>query len=378
MVYLDYAAATPADDAVIQAASPYFSDQFYNPSARYLPAKQVKQVVDLARQNVGKWLGCRGEEVYFTAGGTEANNLAIHGVMEQYPEANCVISSIEHDSVYEPAQGYDVRSVAVDQYGIVDQKALEKAIDDKTVLVSIGYVNSEIGAIQPLKNIAKTIQSIKQKRLADKNELPLYLHTDACQAANYLDLHVHTLGADMLTLNGGKIYGFKQSGCLYVHRGVQLLPLVKGGGQERGLRSGTENVAFAIGFAAALDAVQSNRTAESKRVSQLRDMLIKGIEAQFPKANINGPVKNRIANNVHVSFSGLHNEILQLQLEQAGVLVATGSACSAAKPENLSRVLASIGKTDAQAKSSLRFSLGRATTKVDIETTLKALGQIIS
>ena len=378
MVYLDYAAATPVDDAVLAAATPYFNEQFYNPSARYLPAKQVKQAMEAARSSVGAWLGCRGEEVFFTAGGTEANNLAIAGIMQQYPGANCVISTIEHDSVHEPAQAYDVRYASVDEQGIIDLKRLREVIDDKTVLVSIGYVNSEIGTIQPLKEVAKIIESIRKERQTQQNDLPLYFHTDACQAANYLDLHVHTLGVDMMTLNGGKIYGFKQSGCLYVHRKAQLVPLITGGGQERGLRSGTENAAFAIGFAAALDNAQSRRVDEAKRVAELRDQLIDGIQEQFPRAEVNGSTKHRVANNVHITFPDTHNEIVQLKLEQAGVLAATGSACSAAKAKDLSRVLKSIGKTDAQAQASLRFTLGRATTKKDIESALSALRQTIS
>lgn len=377
MIYLDYAAATPVDEAVLRAAQPYFSELFYNPSARYLPAKHVKQEIDTARKTISSWLGCRAEEVFFTAGGTEANNLAIHGVMSQYPEANCVISAIEHDSVHAPAQEYAARELPVTSDGLVNPANIEKYVDDKTVLLSIGYVNSEIGTIQPLKEIAAAVKNIRKARQKSGNDLPLYFHADACQAANYLDLHVHTLGVDMLTINGGKIYGFKQSGCLYISREIVLSAVIKGGGQERGVRSGTENVAFSIGLAKALDMAQQIRYEESKRLMQLRDMFITKITEHFPDAVINGSLKHRIANNIHVTFPGKSNEVLQLQLEQVEVLVATGSACRAAKVGAPSRVLKAIGKTDDEAAASLRITLGRSTTQSDIETTLKKLQQII-
>ncbi len=377
MIYLDSAAATPVDEAVLAIVQPYFTDRFYNPSARYLPAKQVKQDVDAARQTIGSWLGCKAEEVFFTAGGTEANNLAIQGVMRQYPEANCVISATEHDSVHEPAGQFTMRELPVNPDGLIDSSNIKNYIDDKTVLVSVNYVNSEIGTIQPLKEIAAELDAIRKERLKSGNKLPLYLHTDACQAANYLDLHVHTLGVDMLTINGGKVYGFKQSGCLYVSRHLQLAPVIFGGGQERGVRSGTENVAFAIGLAKALDVAQLSRSEEAKRITQLRNIFISHILENFSGAEINGSTKHRIANNVHVTFPGTHNEVLQLQLEQAGVLVATGSACRAAKVKIPSRTLKAIGKTDELAAASLRMTLGRSTTLVDLEKTLEKMRESI-
>ena len=378
MIYLDYAAATPVDDAVLAVAQPYFQAEFYNPSARYAPAKTVKQSLESARASIAQILGCRSEEVFFTAGGTEANNLAIHGVMQKYPDANCVISAIEHDSVYGPAQQYACKEIAVSEEGLVDPQNVLDSIDDMTVLVSIGYVNSEIGTIQPLRRISQALKDIKSDRKKRGVELPIYLHADACQAGNYLSLSVHALGVDMLTLNGGKIYGFKQSGCLFVDRHIQLNPLMQGGGQEKGLRSGTENTAQAIGFAVALQIAQDQKDSESNRLTTLQRHFIRELTQTFPGCSVNGSTKYRIPNNVHVTLPGQHNEIVQLKLEQAGILTATGSACSANKKQLSSRVLLAIGRNDRDAQSSLRFTMGRATTQTDIDKAIIALTKIHS
>src|SRR3989338_5509561 len=265
-VYLDYAAATPLDPKVLMAMKPYFTEEFYNPSAIYLSAKKVKKDIGQARAGVAKILGTRPAEVIFTAGGTEANNLAIKGVMKQFPGANVVVSAIEHESVLAPAEQFDVRLAPVDKQGIIDLSGLEKLIDDKTALVSVIYANNEIGTIQPLRRISQLLGQLRTKR---KGNLPLYFHTDAAQAGNYLDLHANRLGVDMMTLNGGKIYGPKQSGALYIKTGTKVKPQVLGGGQERGMRSGTENVAGIVGFAKALELTQKNR---SKEVIQLEKL----------------------------------------------------------------------------------------------------------
>lgn len=374
LIYLDHAAATPLDERVLRAMRPYFSDKFYNPSATYGPARQVHQALQAARSQVAHWLGARPAEVIFTAGGTEANNLAIHGVMSRFPKANLVVSTIEHDSVLGPAADYNVRQAKVKSDGRVDLAALEKVIDDKTVLVSVGYANNEIGTVQPLRRIAQLLATIRQDRLQRDVKTPLYLHTDACQAGNYLDLHVSRLGVDLMTLNGGKIYGPKQSGALYVKAGVELKPLISGGGQERGLRSGTENVAGAIGFAAALDIAQKTRHSEIQRLQKLQQQFIEGI-LKLPKTVVNGSQKSRLPNNIHVTFAGQDNERLLIQLEQQGSLAAAGSACSASDEEP-SHVLKAIGLTDSEAQASLRFSLGRSTTTQGVNTTLRLLNKL--
>jgi cysteine desulfurase len=374
-IYLDHAAATPLSPAVIDAMRPYLDDQFYNPSANYLAARKVHDALETARGGVAHWLGTRPSEIIFTAGGTEANNLAIHGVMRQYPGANVVVSAIEHEAVLIPAQRYDCRQVDVTPNGTISTESLQQQINDKTVLVSVMYANNEIGTLQPLRAIAQIVAQVRAARQAVGNSLPLYFHSDACQAGNYLDLHVSRLGVDLLTINGGKIYGPKQSGALYVKGGLQLLPLIDGGGQERGLRSGTENVAQAIGLAAALDQVQPRRHEEAKRLQNLQGYFTKQLTKLVPGAVLTGSLKHRLPNNIHVILPGFDNERLLIQLDEQGIMAAAGSACSASNGEP-SHVLQAIGLSDADAQSSLRFTMGQTTTAADVDYTLKTLADV--
>lgn len=356
------------------AMLPYFAEQFYNPSATYLAAKTAGQALAAARHRVAERLGARASEVVFTAGGSEANNLAIHGVMRQYPDANIIVCAIEHDSILAPARRYDYRVAPVTEQGIVDLAALDQLIDDRTVMVSIMYANNEIGTIQPLKQIAELIRQKRRTRTGDR---PLLLHSDASQAANYLDIHVSRLGVDLLTLNGGKVYGPKQSGALFVKAGLTLEPLVDGGGQEQGLRSGTENVASAVGFATALDLAQTMRKAEAARLSALQRHFIKAVTAAVPAAVLNGSATKRLPNNVHLTFPGCDNERLIMQLDEAGIMTAAGSACSASK-EQASHVLAALGLDEATAHSSVRFSFGRGTTEADLERVVAELRRLLA
>ncbi|MBX6334873.1 cysteine desulfurase [Candidatus Saccharibacteria bacterium] len=296
--------------------------------------------------------------------------------MQQFPDANVVVSAIEHESVLAAAHAYDCREAGVTPDGIVDVEKLADLIDDKTVLVSIMYANNEVGTIQPIRQIALLLEQIRKDRQTKGNKLPLYFHTDAAQAAAYLDLHTARLGVDLMTINGGKIYGPKQTGALFVSSRVQLKPQVLGGGQERGLRSGTENVAGAIGLAKALDLVQERRHEEGKRLQSLQRKFFDLIEEEFPEAVINGSRKHRLPNNVHVTFPGQDNERLIFQLDEAGILCAAGSACSASNEEP-SHVLKAMGKTDEEARSSLRFTMGKDTTEADIVKTVEALGNCI-
>jgi cysteine desulfurase len=375
-IYLDYAAATPLDPTVLQMMQPYFADNFYNPSATYNAARGVQKAVSAARSQVAHWLGARPSEIIFTAGGTEANNLAIHGVMRQFPKGNIVVSAIEHDSVLQPAHGYDCREAAVQPDGRLDLDDLRHNIDENTVLVSIMYANNEIGTIQPIREVAKVVAETRAQRRQDSNPQPLYLHTDACQAANYLDLHVARLGADLMTINGGKIYGPKQSGALYVKAGLTLQPLIMGGGQERGLRSGTENVAAIIGLATALDQVQTGRQQEAKRLQTLQLEFFNMLEQAIPVVVINGSRRYRLPNNVHLTIPGQDNERLLIQLDEAGIMAAAGSACSASS-QTPSQVLGAIGLSDADARASVRFTLGRPTDMAAIQTAVQTLAGLV-
>lgn len=377
LIYLDYAAATPVDERVLALMQPYARELFYNPSATYRAARDVHKALEAARSKIAFWFGARPSEVLFTAGGTEANNLAIHGVMQQYPTANIVVSAIEHSAVLEPARQYDCREAVVLSDGRLNLGGLSETINDTTVLVSVMHANNEIGTVQPLREVAAIVQAIKKQRLVAGNPLPLYLHADACQAGNYLDLHVTRLGVDLMTINGGKLYGPKQSGALYVRGSLGLRPLIYGGGQERGLRSGTENVAGAIGLAAAFDLAQQVRLTEGKRLQQLQQVFISRLADQLPKASINGSLKYRLPNNIHLTLPGIDNERLLIQLDEAGVLAAAGSACSASDQE-ASHVLSAIGLSTAAAQSSLRFSMGRPTTLAMIERTVQLLASFVA
>lgn len=376
-IYMDYAAATPVDGRVLSEMTPYFSEKFFNPSALYLDAKDVKVEIENARSKVANILGAKPGEIIYTAGGTEANNLAIAGIMNQYPDGNIVISSIEHPSVLEPARQYDCREVKVDKTGVIDLVDLEAKIDDKTILVSVMYANNEIGTLQPLREVAAVLQKVRSQRTLKGNDKSLLLHADACQAANYLDLHVARLGVDLMTLNGGKIYGPKQTGVLFVKTGVVLKPQILGGGQEKGARSGTENVAGAVGFTKALEIAQKMRKEEVSRLLKIQDEFISGLKKRFPNCTINGSKKSKLPNNISVTIPAIDNERVVMELDERGVQCAVGSACSVSKDEP-SHVLKAIGLTENQAQSTLRFSMGRSTTKNDIKSILKALGDILN
>jgi len=375
-IYLDYAAATPIDKRVRAAMEPYFSDNFYNPSATYLAGQKARAGLNEARAIIAGWLGARPGEIIFTAGATEANNLAVQGVMRQFPEAEVLVSAVEHESVLAPAGLLDCQRIPVDKQGIVELDKLESLVSDKTVLVSVMYVNNELGSLQPLNEISQILNKLSKSRKSRGNDRPLYLHADAAQAPNYLDLHVARLGVDFLSLNGGKIYGPKQSGILYIKSGSQLQPQILGGGQEWSYRSGTENIASAVGLAAALELAQSKRPDETPRLKALRDLFVAGLATKLPAATINGSAKHTVPHILSVTFAGVDNERLMMQLDEAGVMCAVGSACSASSQEP-SHVLKAIGLSDAQARSTLRFSFGRGTTSADIQATLALLERFV-
>lgn len=373
MKYFDYAAATPLSEKARKVMEPYLTERFYNPSAQYLAAQAVKKDIEKARAAVAGVLMAKPQEIIFTAGGTEANNLAIQGVMRKFPDANCVVSAIEHDAVLEPTKQFNYKIAPVDKYGIVDADKLKKLIDHKTVLVSVMYANNEIGTVQLLASIGKMIHEINWARIKSSNSLPLYFHTDACQAPNYLPILVNSLGVDMMSLNGGKIYGPKQSGVLYVKRDIELEPLIYGGGQEKGVRNGTENVPNIIGFAAALTEADSMREVETARVMVLRHKAFDYLEKNLPEVRINSGF---LANNLHITVPGVDNERLMMELDEKGFQVAVGSACSASNDEP-SHVLKAIGLSDTEARSSLRITMGRATTESGLMELLRTIKSLL-
>lgn len=375
-IYLDYAAATPVDPVALKAAEIYFTEVFYNPSAVYESARDVRKVLEEARAQVANVLGAKDQEIVFTAGGTEANNIAIHGILQQFPEGNIVVSSIEHESVLEPANTYSARKADVNQKGVVDLEDLVKNIDQNTVLVSVMYANNEVGTVQPIKEIAALIQNVRQERKKSGNLKPIYFHTDACQAANYLDLQVTRLGVDLMTLNGGKIYAMKQSGCLYVRAGVKLNDFILGGGQENGIRSGTENVPAQIAFATMLQNVQANRKEEVARLQKLQNNLLATLSQKVAGLELNGDKKKRLPNNLNILIPGAEGERLLMELDEAGVMVATGSACTASN-DDPSHVLKAMGLSDKNASASIRITLGKLTTDDDIKEASSRITKVI-
>jgi cysteine desulfurase len=367
--YFDYAAATPLCDEAVEAMKPYYQDKYYNPSAIYLAAAENKKSLESYRQVIASGIGAKPAEIIFTAGGTEANNLAIQGVMNDHPGKNIIISAIEHESVIEPANLFICKTAAVNKQGFVDIEKLTKLIDDNTLLISIMYANNEIGTIQPLKKISGVIKKVTKERLSKNIITPLYLHCDACQACNYLDMQTSRLGVDLMTINSGKIYGPKQCGALYKKTSVNIKPIILGGGQEKNLRSGTENLANIAGFAAAWQEIRKTQKDEALRLSSLRDKFINQLQVKLPNATINGPVKNlRLPNNISVALTGFDNETLAMMLDESGFMVATGSACKAASSKP-SAVLRAIG----QPQGSIRITMGRQTTKKSLDDLLKAL-----
>jgi cysteine desulfurase len=361
MIYLDHAAATPLDPEVMAAMQPYFADKFYNPSSPYAPAVAVRREYEAAKSDIAAVIGARSGELTMTAGATESINLAFGA-----GKGHVVTTSIDHQSVLAAASKYDHTLVGIDKHGRVDPMEIKKAIQPSTWLVSVGLANSEIGTVQPLSKIAEIIKRVREERSAGGNEVPLYLHSDASQGAGQLDVHVSRLGVDMLTLNAGKIYGPKQVGVLYAARTVKLTPQIVGGGQEAGLRSGTENVAGVVGMAAALKAADAHRHGEVQRLSVLRDKLQSRLLGAFPDAVLSGHPKHRLAGHLHVSFPGLDAERLIFALEAHGVLVATGSACAANKGTR-SHVLNAIGLAPEVADGSLRITLGKSTDEAAVD-----------
>lgn len=375
-IYLDYAAATPVHPEVFAAMQPFFSDNFYNPSATYTAGMTVKQSLESARISVAQSLGARNTDVVFTAGGTESTNLAINGVMQLYPDAEVLVSAIEHDAVLAPASAYAMRTIPVDAAGIVDVASIEKLISDTTVLISVMYANNEVGTIQPIRKISALAKRVTSERKQRGIQLPLYVHTDACQAGLYLDVHVSRLGVDLLTLNSGKMYGPKQSGILYAASRVHLQPQIVGGGQEWGTRSGTESVAQATGFAVALHIAQTGRHERIRAMTELQSEFVTQLHTAISGVVINGSRKHRLPNNVHITISGQDNERLLFALDERGIMAAAGSACSASNDEP-SHVLKAMGLSDDDARASLRFTMGRSTTLDDITTVVETLKTLV-
>lgn len=381
LIYLDYAATTPLDPSVAALVKVTQKKYYGNPSSIYELGMQAKFEIEAARKSIANIIGAREGEIVFTAGGTESVNLALFGVVRNaialgIKKPHLIVSSIEHHAVLESAkalkeEGVELSILKTDHFGFVNPKELAKIIKKSTVLISVIYANNEIGTIEPIAELAKVIRKVNLNR-----KHKIIFHTDACQAAGAQDLNVNKLGVDLMTLNASKIYGPKQIGLLYVRSGVQLKPIIYGGGQERGLRSGTENTAGIVGFAKALEISEKLKHSENKRLAVLQRFLIKEIKKNIQQAVLNGPEHLRLANNVNFSFKGVDGEALLLYLDAQGFAVSTGSACASTSLDP-SHVLQAIGLNKEDAKASVRISLGRATKKQDLVSLLKVLPGLV-
>lgn len=371
--YLDYAAATPLDPEVLEAMGPYLTGRFYNPSAPYELARGVRDDVERARATVARLIGARPDNLVFTAGATEANNLAFAAV-----EGHVVVDAIEHESVLACAGTHARRTVRVGRDGLVDPSAVARAIRPDTELVSIELANGEIGCVQPVREISRAVAEERARRLEAGERTPIYLHTDASQAAGCLSVNVSSLGVDLLTLSAAKIYGPKQVGALWAADDVRLRPLVYGGGQEGGVRSGTENVAGVVGLARAMELACERRAREARRLAALRERLRAGLLERLPWTVVSGPrnAKRRLPSLLHVAFAGIEARRLVIALEREGVSVGTGSACAASRMR-VSHVLEAIGMPRPLAEGSLRLTLGLPTTEDEVDRAVLAIERAV-
>lgn len=354
---------------------PYFADKFYNPSAAYQSSRSVKADFEDARHRLAMTIGASREEIILTAGATESINIAFHGVLE--PGDTIVIGATEHAAVRGAAAQYERHVAGSTNKGVMTPESVKAAITDATKLVSVTLADSEVGTVQKLRDIAQVVRDERAARLARGDETPIYLHSDASQGAGSLDINVARLGVDMLTLNAGKIYGPKQVGLLYVRSGIVLAPLINGGGQERGVRSGTENVAGAIGFATALELAQAERHQENERLAGLRTQLLAGLESGLSDLVVNGHQKRYLPGHLNISIPGVDAERVVYALDSRGIQVATGAACAANKGAR-SKVLEAIGLDEAAADGSLRISLGHLNAPGQIDRAIPIIIETIN
>ena len=453
-IYLDHAATTPVDPHVKNAMEPFWNTNFGNAGGLYEEGRRAKEAMQASRETIAKLISAKPDEIIFTSGGTESDNLAVFGVayganhlfslrlnpLENKsisrllasraipnpriagsdadsdskrfaPKPHIITTKFEHHAVLTPCeqlakearlndtagQGFDVTFLDVGEDGIIDPENVKRSLRPETVLVSIMYANNEIGTIQPIAEIGKIIKeyrAFKSQNLASENRLTLplaslgarahtydfhpqgsgfpYFHTDACQAAGYSDLNVNNLGVDLMTVNASKIYGPKGVGFLYKRMGVKIKPQIIGGGQEMRMRSGTENIPLIVGMAKSLELAQSEREAEAARLVSLRDYFISEIIKKIPKVVLNGHAEKRLPNNINVSILDIEGEALVLYMDAKGVSFSTGSACTSESLDP-SHVILALGKPYEFAHSSMRFTMGRSTTKEDLDYVLEVL-----
>jgi cysteine desulfurase len=376
-VYLDHAAATPLHPAVTDVVTAALQDIYGNAGSFYQVGRQAFDMLAKARQTVADALSVSSDEIIFTGSGTESDNVAILGLARAHKKygSHVVVSAIEHPAVLAAAdtlarEGFSVTRVLPDAYGVVSAAAIQAACTTETILVSVMYANNEIGTIEPIRAISEVLKEIREDDFT-----PLF-HTDACQTPGLLPTQPRELGVDAMTINSAKVYGPKGVGVLYLKAGTKLTPLIVGGHQEHGLRAGTENVPLIAGAAEALRLSVTEQSAEAARLSQLQRYSMSEIEQLLPQALLNGHPTERLPNNLHYCFPNIEGESLILLLDQTGIAAATGSACSSSDLEP-SHVLTAIGRSEDIIHGSLRLTMGRSTTKEDLDYTLHHLTRAV-
>ncbi len=376
-VYLDNAATTPVDPRVFEAMRPYWLEDWGNPSSVYAVGRRARRALDDARDRIAQLLNCRANEIVFTSCGSESDNLALLGgalaQAELHGRKHVVTSRIEHHAVLHACQwlerhlGFSVTYLEVDSFGRVDPAAVAEAVRPDTALVSIMYANNEIGSVQPIADLARAVKAT--------NPLTLF-HCDAVQAGGLLPIDVQAMGVDMLALSGHKFYAPKGIGLLYVRRGTPLVHQVSGGGQERGVRAGTENVAYIVGMARALELAYAESAERVLHVSRLRDRLIEGIQARIIGVRLTGHPVERMPNSASFTIAGADGESLLLNLDQEGICASSGSACTSGTLE-ISHVLRALRLPEEEARGSLRLTTGVRTTDADVDRLLEVLPAIV-
>ena len=371
-VYMDHAATTPVDPLVVKAMLPYFSECFGNASSLHSFGRDAFEAVEAARQKVADLIGAEKNEIIFTSGGTESDNLAIKGVAYRNRDKgnHIITTSIEHPAVLETcrhmeSEGFKVTYLPVDRFGIIDLADLEKAITEKTILITIMHANNEMGTIEPVEEIGRIAR-----------EHRVYFHTDAVQTVGKIPIDVKSMNTDMLSMSAHKIYGPKGVGALYMAKGIQCEPIIHGGGHERGMRSSTENVTGIVGFGKATELAKERMATDMSYLTDLRNKLTKGVLESIQESYLNGHPSKRLPNNAHFRFTAIEGESLIMGLDAKGIAGSTGSACSSKKLET-SHVLLAIGLNEVEAHGSLRLTLGRENTGDDVDYVLNALQEVV-
>jgi len=370
LIYLDNAASTQIHEDVLNSMLPYLKEQYGNPSSMHRYGRLAHKAIEKARKQIASLINAEPSEILFTSGGTESNNTALRGISMKNPSSQIITSSIEHDAILEPCKkltqnGFDVDYLPVNQFGMVECSDLENQISEKTSLVSIMFGNNEVGTIQPISEIAK---------ICNEHKVPF--HTDAIQAVGKIPIDVKELDIDLLSISSHKLYGPKGIGALYIKNGIDIDPVILGGGQEHGLRSGTENVASIVGFGKACEIAKNNLNENISQMKKLRDTLVEKILNEIPKVILNGHPQSRLPNNAHFTFLGVNGEDLIIKLDEYGIAASTGSACSV-NTQKASHVLQAMGFSHEQITGSLRLTTGIFNDQKEIEQTVDVLKKVV-